>query len=96
MVMNTRQFAYKMNRASKNILKPLIPALGLHKKVETVLYKRYVEEMCIYDLAELLGVSYDTLNNYLCTARLEMLTAIERDFDILPKETQNLIKKLLE
>ena len=50
----------------------------------------------IYDLAELLGVSYDTLNNYLCTARLEMLTAIERDFDILPKETQNLIKKLLE
>ena len=93
--MNTRQFAYKMNRASKNILKPLIPALGLHKKAQSVLYKRYVEEMYIYDLAELLGVSYDTLNNYLCTARLEMLTAIERDFDILPKETQNLIKKLL-
>ena len=82
--MSTRQFAYKLNRASKNI------------RVEMVLYKRYVEEMCIYDLAELLGVSYDTLNNYLCTARLEMLTAIERDFDILPKETQNLIKKLLE
>ena len=47
--MNTRQFAYKMNRASKNILKPLIPALGLHKKAETVLYKRYVEEVCLYD-----------------------------------------------
>ena len=77
-------------------MKPLIPALGLHKKAETVLYKRYVEGMCIYDLAELLGVSYDTLNNYLCTASSEMLTAIERDFDILPKETQNLIKKLLE
>lgn len=94
--MNTRQFAYKMNRASKNILKPLIPALGLHKKAETVLYKRYVEEACIYDLAELLGVSYDTLNNYLCDARQEMLFTIERDFDILPAEIQILIKKLMD
>ena len=96
MVMNTRQFAYKMNRASKNILKPLIPALGLHKKAETVLYKRYVEEVCLYDIAEDLGISYDTLSNYLCSARAEMLNTIQRDFDILPDNIQVLIKKLME
>ena len=64
--MTSRQFAYKMNRASKNILKPLIPALGLHKKAETVLYKRYVEEVCLYDIAEDLGISYkQTSSTYL-------------------------------
>ncbi len=94
--MTSREFAGKMNRASKTILRPLIPALGLHKKAETVLYQRYVEEKCIYDISESLGVSYDTLSNYLCVARAEMLKTIERDFDILPENIQILIKKLVD
>lgn len=94
--MTSRQFANRMNKASKNILRPLIPALGLHKRAETILYKRYIEEDCIYDLAEFLGVSYDTLNNYLCDARQEMLSTMENDFDILPPEIQVLVKKLID
>ena len=48
------------------------------------------------DIAEDLGISYDTLSNYLCSARAEMLNTIQRDFDILPENIQVLVKKLLE
>ena len=50
----------------------------------------------LYDIAEDLGISYDTLSNYLCSARAEMLNTIQRDFDILPENIQVLIKKLME
>lgn len=94
--MNTREFASKLNRTSKNVLKPLIPALGLHKRAEKVLYMRYVDEASIYDIADDLGIAYESLSNYLCIAREEMLKTIEKDYDILPSETQLLINKLLQ
>ena len=50
--MNTRDFAKKINRASKNVLKLLLPALGLRKRVERALYLRYVQEANMYDIAE--------------------------------------------
>ena len=63
--MDGRNFANRLNKMSKNVLKPLIPALGLHKRVERVLYLRYIEEQSIYHIAEDVGMSFDSLNNYL-------------------------------
>ena len=94
--MNTRDFAKKMRKASKNILKALIPALGLKRRVETALYLRYVREMSMYEVAEELGMSYESFSNYLCVARAEMLNVIEQDYDIVSEDTRKLIDKLLQ
>lgn len=93
--MNGRVFANRLNKMSKNVLKPLIPALGLHKRVEKVLYLRYVEEKSIFDIAEDVGISFDSLNNYLCVARAEMLETMQRDYEILPQDIKNLIDIIL-
>lgn len=94
--MNTKDFAKKMNRASKNVLKLLLPALGLRKRVERALYLRYVQEVNMYDIAEELGMSYESFSNYLCVARAEMLNVIEQDYDIVSDDTRKLIDKLLQ
>lgn len=96
MELSTREFAKKMNRASKNVLRGLIPALGLKSKAEKVLMAWYVSETCKYDIAKDLGIAYESLSNYICKARKEMLDTITRDFDILPDDTQKLIGKLLQ
>lgn len=93
--MNGRVFANRLNKMSKNVLKPLIPALGLHKRVEKVLYLRYIEEKSIFDIAEDVGISFDSLNNYLCVARAEMLETMQRDYEILPQDIKNLIDIIL-
>lgn len=93
--MDGRNFANRLNKMSKNILKPLIPALGLHKRVERVLYLRYVEEQSIYDIAEDVGMSFDSLNNYLSFARHEMLSTMQRDFEILPDDIKKLVNIVL-
>ena len=94
--MNTKDFAKKMNRASKNVLKLLLPTLGLRKRVERALYLRYVQEANMYDIAEELGMSYESFSNYLCVARAEMLNVIEQDYDIVSDDTRKLIDKLLQ
>lgn len=94
--MNTRDFAKKINRASKNVLKLLLPTLGLRKRVEKALYLRYVQEANMYDTAEELGMSYESFSNYLCVARAEMLNVIEQDYDIVSDDTRKLIDKLLQ
>lgn len=94
--MNTKDFAKKMNRASKNLLKFLLPELGLRKRVERALYLRYVQEASMYDIAEELGMSYESFSNYLCVARAEMLNIIEQDYDIVSDDTRKLIDKLLQ
>ena len=94
--METREFAKKMNKASKNVLKLLLPTLGLRKRVERALYLRYVQEANMYDIAEELGMSYESFSNYLCVARAEMLNVIEQDYDIVSDDTRKLIDKLLQ
>lgn len=94
--MNTKDFAKKMNRASKNVLKLLLPELGLRKRVERAIYLRYVQEASMYDIAEELGMSYESFSNYLCVARAEMLNIIEQDYDIVSDDTRKLIDKLLQ
>lgn len=94
--MNTRDFAKKMSRASKNVLKLLLPQLGLRKRAERALYLRYVQEASMYDIAEDLGMSYESFSNYLCVARAEMLKVIEQDYDIVSDDTRKLIDKLLQ
>ena len=93
--MDGRNFANRLNKMSKNVLKPLITALGLHKRVERVLYLRYIEEQSIYDIAEDVGMSFDSLNNYLSFARYEMLSTMQRDFEILPDDIKKLINIVL-
>lgn len=94
--MNTRDFAKKMSRVSKNVLKALLPSLGLKNRVERVIYLRYIEEDSLYDIAKELGMSYESCSNYLCIARVEMLRTIEQDYDIVSDDTRKLIDKLLQ
>jgi len=93
---NTKEFAKKMNKVSKNVLKLLLPQLGLRKRVERALYLRYIQEASMYDIAEDLGMSYESFSNYLCVARAEMLNVIEQDYDIVSDDTRKLIDKLLQ
>ena len=93
--MDGRNFANRLNKMSKNVLKPLILALGLHKRVERVLYLRYVDAHSIYDIADDVGMSFDSLNNYLSFARYEMLSTMQRDFEILPDDIKKLINIVL-
>lgn len=90
-----KYFSRKLSKASKNVLRPLIPALGLHNRAERVLHLRYVEENSLWNCAKEMGIAYETFANYLCTARMEMLDVIKNDYDILPEDVQILIKKLL-
>ena len=85
-----------MNKVSKNVLKLLLPQLGLRKRVERALYLRYIQEASMYDIAEDLGMSYESFSNYLCVARAEMLNVIEQDYDIVSDDTRKLIDKLLQ
>ena len=94
--MDTREFARKMSRVSKNVLKALLPSLGLKNRVERVLYLRYIREENLYNIAEELGISYESCSNYLCVARAEMLRTIEQDYDIVSDDTRKLIDKLLQ
>ena len=94
--MDTREFAKKMNKASKTLLRSLIPALGLKNRVERTLQLRYVHEKSLYDIAEELGISYETCSNFMCVARAEMLRVIENDYDIVSDDTRKLIDKLLQ
>lgn len=90
-----KYFSKRISKASKNVLKPLIPALGLHTKTEKVLTMRYIDENSLWECANKLGIAYETFANYLCVARAEMLDTIKNDYDILPEKVQILIRKLV-
>lgn len=94
--MNKREFTRKLSKTSKNVLRPLIPALGMHLRNEKAIHLKYIEEKCLWDIAEELGVAYESAGNFLCQAREEMLCIMQDDYDILPKDIQVLIDKLLK
>lgn len=94
--MKNREFAGKLFKSSKNLLGMLIPSLGLRERTEQILVARYVKGLCVWDVAEEMGITYESAMNSLCKARREMLYTMETDFDILPADTQKLIKKLLD
>lgn len=94
--MNKKEFTRRLGKTSKNVLRVLIPALGLHGREERALMLKYVEEKCLYDIAEDLGIAYESASNFLCQAREEMLYIMQEDYDILPKDIQNLIDKMLK
>lgn len=94
--MLNENFASKLNKAPKEFLKNLIPSLGLKGRYEEILILRYVRGLCIWDVADSVGVTYESAMNSLCEARKEMYRTMKEYYNFYPEETQKLIKKLLD
>lgn len=94
--MDKRKFTAKLNHTSKNVLRAIIPALGLHQRSERALTMKYIEEKCMWDIAEELGISYNSTGNFISVARMEMLDLMQNDYNIYSDEVKAHIDKLLK
>lgn len=94
--MLNNNFASKLSKMPRMVLKNFIPSLGLRERVEEILIYKYVDGLCVWDVADKMGITYESAMNSLCEARKEMYTSITEYYDFYPAEIQNIIKKLLE
>lgn len=95
-MLNKKEFSKRLSKASVNLLRTLIPSLGLHKRNEQILMLKYVEQRGLWDIAEKMTVTYESASNLLCLSREEMQRLMIEDYDILPKEVKILVDKILK
>lgn len=95
-MLNKKEFSKRLSKVSVNVLRTLIPALGLHKRNEQILILKYVEQRGLWDIAEKMTVTYESASNLLCISREEMQRHMVEDYDILPKDIQILVDKILK
>lgn len=95
-MLNKKEFSKRLSKVSVNVLRNLIPALGLHKRNEQILILKYVEQRGLWDIAEKMTVTYESASNLLCISREEMQRHMVEDYDILPKDIQILVDKILK
>lgn len=81
-----------LNTLSKITLKIVIPSIGLKKKQEKALMMKYVDEASIYEIAEELGMTYESANNFLCKSRKAMLEILKNEKDVIPEDIKSKLK----
>ncbi len=90
--MDKRKFTAKLNHTSKNILRAIIPALGLHQRSEQALTMRYIEEKCTWDIADALGITFESTANFLSKARVEMYYLMTSPNQVLEPQAKEAIE----
>lgn len=66
---NSLSFAKRLKKLNKNSIKILLNEIGLDKESKEILYKRYVEEMSLVEIANELGYTKESTNNLLAKSR---------------------------
>lgn len=84
--------ASALNDLSKITLKIVIPSIGLKKQYEKVLWMKYVDECSNAEIAEELGMTYESASNFLCKARKSMLKILENENDVIPDDVKHMLK----
>lgn len=78
-----------LNTLSKITLKIVIPGIGLKKKQEKALMMKYVDKASIYEIAEELGMTYESTSNFLCKSRKAMFDILKNQKDVIPEDIKS-------
>ena len=78
-----------LNTLSKITLKIVIHGIGLKKKQEKALMMKYVDEASIYEIAEELGMTYESTSNFLCKSRKAMFDILKNQKDVIPEDIKS-------
>lgn len=89
-------FARRLNRLNKNFTKILINEVGLNKDYKNVLYKKYVEEKSLVEIANELGYTKETVNNLISKSRKVLEEILLEQYELLPKEVQMIADYIYE
>lgn len=89
-------FARRLNRLNKNSTKILINEVGLNKDYKNVLYKKYVEEKSLVEIANELGYTKETVNNLISKSRRVLEDIILEQYELMPIKLQMISDYLYE
>lgn len=91
----TKVFFKKLGHLSKPICSELILNIGLKIKDERILFNWYIEELNIYQIAEIEHLQKESAYNALSAARKNLYRISVTQIELLPDGLKNIIKYLL-
>lgn len=93
---NSLSFAKRLKKLNKNSIKILLNEIGLDKESKEILYKRYVEEMSLVEIANELGYTKESTNNLLAKSRRVLEDIILEQYELMPIKLQMIADYLYE
>ena len=90
-----KDFNRQLAATSRLALAVLIPAIGLKRQDEQILWLWFVEQRSANEIAEELHIVRETAFNSLCRAKKRMRTMLMEQGNFLSPEVQGQIKFLL-
>lgn len=93
---NSLSFAKRLKKLNKNFTKILLNEIGLDKESKEILYKRYVEEMSLVEIANELGYTKESTNNLLAKSRRVLEDIILEQYELMPIKLQMIADYLYE
>lgn len=89
-------FARKLKKLNKNSMKILLNGIGLDKESKEILYKRYVLEMSIVEIANDIGYTKESVNNLIAKSRRSLEDIILDQYELLDKNIQKIADFIYE
>lgn len=86
----------RLKKLNKNSTKILLNEIGLDKESKEILYKRYVEEMSLVEIANELGYTKESTNNLLAKSRRVLEDIILEQYELMSIKLQMIADYLYE
>lgn len=93
---NSLSFVKRLKKLNKNSTKILLNEIGLDKESKEILYKRYVEEMSLVEIANELGYTKESTNNLLAKLRRVLEDIILEQYELMSIKLQMIADYLYE